>query len=75
MANFVTKGEVASALLAEFAANTPEVQDLKSQLGAVNPTTPTVPDYTPSAVKVMVMDLLNNDAEVINRIKQIAATV
>lgn len=75
MANFVTKGEVVKALLGELAANTPEAQDFKQQMGAVNPTTPTVPDYTPSAVKTMVMDLLSNDPDVINRIKQIAATV
>lgn len=75
MAHFVTKGEVVKALLDELAANTPEAQDFKAQMGAVNPTTPTVPDYTPSAVKTMVMDLLSNDPDVINRIKQIAATV
>lgn len=75
MANFITKGEVIKGVLDELAANTPEAQDFKSQMGAVNPTTPTVPEYTPSAVKTMVLDLLNNDADVINRIKAIVATV
>lgn len=72
MPNFVLKGEVSRALVDELAANTPAAQDFKSQIGVPNPTTPTVPDYTPAAVKTMVMDLLNNDADVIARIKVIS---
>lgn len=72
MPNFLLKGEVARALVDELAANGPAIQDFKAQMGAANPTSPTVPDYTPGAIKNMVLDLLNTDAAVIARIKAIA---
>lgn len=73
MPNFLLKGEVARALVDELAANTPAAIDFKAQMGAANPTTPTVPDYTPGAIKTMVLDLLNTDPAVIARIKAIAS--
>lgn len=72
MPNFLLKGEGIKDILNSLAANTPAAVELKSQLGAANPTTPTVPDYTPTQVKAMVMNLLNNDPDVIAKIKELA---
>lgn len=74
MASFITRGEALGDVLRSLAANTAEAQDLKSQLGAANPTTPTVPDYTPVAIRTMVVNLLNNDPEIRALIKTIATT-
>lgn len=74
MANFLTTGEAASDLLKTLAANTPEAIDLKAQLGVGNATTPTVPDYVPSAIRTMFLNLLQTDPEIRALVKTIATT-
>lgn len=65
------KGDAIKDLLRSLAANTNEAQEFKSVMGAVNPTTPTVPDYTPEALKAMLLDLIANDPDIIAAIKNL----
>lgn len=74
MANFLTRGEALRDVLRSLAANSQEAQDFKGQMGAVNPTTPTVPDYTPQAIRAMILNTLQTDPEIRALIKTIATT-
>lgn len=71
MPNLLAKGDAIKDLLRSLAANTREAQEFKQVMGAVNPTTPTVPDYTPEALKAMLLDLLINDPDIIAAIRGI----
>lgn len=74
MANFITAGEALGDVLRSLAANTPQAQDFKQQMGAANPTTPTVPDYTPQAIRAMIFNTLQTDPEIRALIKTIATS-
>lgn len=71
MPNLLAKGDAIKDLLRSLAANTAEAQEFKQVMGAVNPTTPTVPDYTPAAMKAMILDLLNNDPDIVLAVRSI----